>query len=77
MVAEIVTYCQLLSLFTERLFERKGRIRIGVGEVESFEGVGRGVMSLLWLWKCVEKSDDPGTSGEPRALSALLLCEWA
>jgi hypothetical protein len=24
-------------------------------EVERFEGVGRGVIGLLWLWKCVEK----------------------
>jgi hypothetical protein len=28
---------------------------MGVAEVEGFEGVGRGVMSLLRLWKCVEK----------------------
>jgi hypothetical protein len=26
-----------------------------VAEVERIEGVGRGVMVLLWLWKCVEK----------------------
>jgi hypothetical protein len=26
-----------------------------VAEVEGFEGVGRGVMGLLRLWKCVEK----------------------
>jgi hypothetical protein len=30
-----------------------------VAEVERFEGVGRGVMGLLRLWKCVEKSEDP------------------
>jgi hypothetical protein len=29
---------------------------MGVAEVEGFEGVGRGVMDLLRLWKCVEKS---------------------
>jgi hypothetical protein len=28
-------------------------------EVERFEGVGRGVMGLLRLWKCVEKSKVP------------------
>ncbi len=28
---------------------------MGVEEVEGFEGVGRGVMGLPWLWKCVEK----------------------
>jgi hypothetical protein len=28
---------------------------MGVAEVERFEGVGRGVMGLLRLWKCVEK----------------------
>jgi hypothetical protein len=31
---------------------------MGVGEVEGFEGVGRGVMGLLRLWKCVEKSEE-------------------
>jgi hypothetical protein len=29
---------------------------MGVAEVAGTEGVGRGVMSLLWLWKGVEKS---------------------
>jgi hypothetical protein len=24
-------------------------------EVEEFEGVERGVTSLLWVWKCVER----------------------
>jgi hypothetical protein len=33
----------------------RGRIRMGRREVEKFEGVGRGVMGLLRLWKCVEK----------------------
>ena len=28
---------------------------MGVGQVEGFERVGRGVMGLLRLWKCVEK----------------------
>jgi hypothetical protein len=27
--------------------------------VERFEGVGRGVMGLLWLWKCVKNSKYP------------------
>jgi len=31
---------------------------MGVAEVEGFEGVGRGVMGLLWLWECVEKSEE-------------------
>lgn len=26
-----------------------------VTEVEAFEGVGRGVIGMLRLWKCVEK----------------------
>jgi hypothetical protein len=26
-----------------------------VAEVERFEGVGCGVIGLIWLWKCVEK----------------------
>ena len=34
-------------------------------EVESFEGVGRGVMGLIRLWKCVEKSEDPGAKPSP------------
>ncbi len=34
---------------------------MGVPEVEGFEGVGRGVMGLLRLWKCVENSKDPGS----------------
>jgi hypothetical protein len=29
---------------------------MGVAEVERFEGVGRGVMGLLRLWKCVGES---------------------
>ncbi len=32
---------------------------MGVAEVERFEGVGRGVLGLPWLWKCVEKSKVP------------------
>jgi hypothetical protein len=44
---------------------------MGVAEVERIEGVGRGVMGLLWLWKCVEKSKAPamkairGAHGHP------------
>jgi len=34
-------------------------------------------MGLLRLWKCVEKSKDPGSNDEPGAPSALfLICEW-
>jgi hypothetical protein len=28
-------------------------------EVERFEGVGGGVVGLLWLWKCVENVKSP------------------
>jgi len=28
---------------------------MGLVEVEGFEGVGRGVIGLVRLWKCVEK----------------------
>jgi hypothetical protein len=31
---------------------------MGVREVEGFEGVGRGVMGLLRLWKSVEKAEE-------------------
>ncbi len=30
---------------------------MGVAEVAGIEGVGRGVMGSLRLWKCVEKSE--------------------
>jgi len=33
---------------------------MGVAEVERFEGVGRGVMGLIRLRKCVEKSKSLG-----------------
>ncbi len=32
---------------------------MAVEEVDGIERVGRGVMGLLWLWKCVEKSKAP------------------
>jgi hypothetical protein len=44
---------------------------MGVAELEGFEGVGRGVMGLIWLWKYMEKSKDPGSKDEPGAPSAL------
>jgi len=47
------------------LFEREGSIRKRLAEVEGFEGVGRGVIGLLPLWKCVEKCEKesgPGSS---------------
>jgi len=31
---------------------------MGMEEVEGIEGVGRGVMDLLWLWNCMEKSEE-------------------
>ena len=40
---------------------------MGLAEVERFEGVGRGVMGLLRLWKCVEKSKAPGAKPAPGA----------
>ena len=39
---------------------------MGVGEVEGIEGVGRGVMGLLLLWKCVEKSKPHPDEPTPR-----------
>jgi hypothetical protein len=35
---------------------------MGLGQIEGSEGVGQGVVSLIWLWKCLEKSKDPGSS---------------
>jgi hypothetical protein len=32
------------------------RIRMRMPEIERFEGIGRGAMGFLRLWKCVEKS---------------------
>jgi hypothetical protein len=31
---------------------------MGLGQVEGRQGVGRGVVSLLRLWKCVEKGEE-------------------
>lgn len=42
-----------------------------VEEVERFEGVGRGVIGLLWLWKCVEKSKAGGAEAAPGAPDSL------
>lgn len=61
--------CQLISAFTEYLFERDERIRMRAAKVERFEGVGRGVMGLLRLWKCV-KSRRRGPGDELRARSS-------
>ncbi|MHB8502846.1 MAG: hypothetical protein ACYDHE_18135, partial [Candidatus Acidiferrales bacterium] len=36
-------------------FEREARIRMGLAEVEGFEGVERGVTGVIQLWKCVKK----------------------
>ena len=55
--SRVVTFCQLVSAFTECLFERAGRIRMRVRYVEALEGIGGAVRSLLRLWKCVEKSE--------------------
>lgn len=57
MVAGVVTFCPLISTFTECLFERMGRIRVRVAEVVGLEGVGAAFSSLQRLWKCVEKPE--------------------
>jgi hypothetical protein len=56
--SRVVTFCQLLSLFTECAFERAGRIRMRVAEVAGLEGVGGAFSNLIRLWKCVEKFED-------------------
>jgi hypothetical protein len=56
----VLANCQRLLQITAMLFERRGRIRMGWEEVAGGEGVGRGVMILLGLWKCVEKCRGPG-----------------
>ena len=38
---------------------------MGLGQVEGRQGVGRGVVSLIWLWKCVEKPGVKPTRGPP------------
>jgi len=43
-----------------------------VAEVAGIERVGRGVMGLLRLLKCVEKCDSPGSNDERRAPFVLL-----
>ena len=53
----VLANCQLILVFTACLFEWGARIRMGLAEVERFEGVGRGVIALLRLWKCMEKSE--------------------
>ena len=40
---------------------------MALGQVEGREGVGRGVVSLIRLWKCVEKSKAPGAKPAPGA----------
>jgi hypothetical protein len=40
-------------------FERRGLVRMGVGEVAGMEGVGGGVSGLIRVWKCVENSISP------------------
>jgi hypothetical protein len=37
---------------------------MGQMEVERFEGVERGLMGLLRLWKCVEKWGEAVSSGQ-------------
>jgi hypothetical protein len=51
----VLADCQLVYEITATLFEREARIRMGRAEVERFEGVGRILMDLIRLWKCVEK----------------------
>ena len=40
---------------------------MGLGQVEAAQGVGRGVVGLIRLWKCVENSKAPGAKPAPRA----------
>jgi hypothetical protein len=51
----VLADCQLVYEITATPFEREARVRMGGGEVEGFDGVGRGLMGLVRLWKCVEK----------------------
>jgi hypothetical protein len=44
---------------------------MGAAEVEGIEGVGRGVMLLIWLWKGVEKSKREYAAGPTRKGSLL------
>jgi hypothetical protein len=55
MVALLLPFVNRRVCLLSGSFEWEGRIRMGVTEVEEFEGVGWGVMGLLRLWKCVEK----------------------
>jgi hypothetical protein len=38
-----------------------------MGQVEGREGVGQGVVHLIRLWKCVEKSKIPSAKASPVA----------
>jgi hypothetical protein len=37
---------------------------MGLGQVEGRQGVRRGVVSLLWLWNCVEKGEKKECCGQ-------------
>jgi len=70
-----VTDCQLLFLFTDALFESRGLIRTRLEEVERLEGVSGGLIDLIRLWKCVEKSKDPGSKRRTwGTLRVVLIC---
>jgi hypothetical protein len=49
-------YCQVRVIHIQYIIRMAGVDSNGVREVLRGEGVGRGVMGLLRLWKCVEKS---------------------
>ena len=46
---------------------------MGLGQVEGIEGVGRGVVSLMRLWKCVEKCGERKVGSESWVVSGTHL----
>lgn len=59
MVADQVTSCQQLFEFTYMQFESGAPIRMPMAEVDELEEFGEVLHDLIWLWKCVEKSEGP------------------
>ena len=52
------------------------RIRVSVAEVESFDGVGRGLIGLIRLWKFVGKSESAGAKPAPVAPGTGTTAVW-
>jgi hypothetical protein len=48
--------CRLFLMSYCIVIRTAARIRMGLAEVAGMEGLGRVVMGLTRLWKCVEKS---------------------